>query len=443
MLKKSLKIVIICLFISSCSNPINNISPNLVKKNEITTKESSSEKIIANFDLKDILSKDIENIQIDNKKVEPQISKLSESINIPFLAAGKHVVTFTHKKYGEFSIPVDIKESVDNNFQINPKLTNDKVESWEVIVYDNKTILNPDIQNGETFEYPFPGNFVINLPKSFNLNGYRASAITNETTIFPLSKYVIKNDKLILDRYTFKNESYIKLYLIDDTGKGVLLNINYALPIIVNNPPIKQPMPNQPKPNFQNNNQNSQPLQNQPRPNFQNGNNPPIKQPMANQPKPNNVNNPPIKQPIQNQPKPNNQPLPPPAVPNQPRPNFQIENTQPKTFSDGTDIKADIGVAVLNEGKTNVHFIENQKIKFSFKDNTLLSQNESNKLKYYTDEIKSESKIDQKTALPLPKKDNGDGNGYVLVTSTGEIVNFIEEKDFKESNNVVLTSSKS
>ncbi|MFN8674639.1 MAG: hypothetical protein U0457_21470 [Candidatus Sericytochromatia bacterium] len=496
-MKKNITSFISFIFIFSCSN---NLNSNLTKTSEL---KQTNNKILANFDLKNIEFNDIEKIKIDNVNINNNelINNQEKGVIIPFIGQGKHNLQITHKKYGEFSVPVEIKDGIDNNFQINPKIVNDKVQSWEVIIYDNKlpVNINRELASSETLDYPFPENIVVRIPNdNIKLSSYKILGVTNGLGLFfPISKYLVRDNNLILDMKTFGRENFLDLYLIDDTGKGILFNIVSNNPLSFREPNINNQLPNNQNmnqnrpmnnqfPNNQNMNQN-QPInnqfpnnqnmnQNQPMNNqFPNNQNMNQNQPINNQ-FPNNQNmnqNRPINnqfpnnqnmnqnQPMnnqfpnnqnmnQNQPMnnqfPNNQNMNQNQPMNNQFPNNQnmnqnqpMNNQFPNNQNMNQIIKPN-GLLMAEEGKQKVIYPHPKMLRFYLKENFELKKEALEKFTNYKElliNVNQIPKINRRNLLELPN-DSNSAKSYVMIDDKGEIIDFVPEKDLKKGSDTII-----
>lgn len=302
------------LLLSNCSvgqlNTVNTITQN--------TKELQNATInLSSFD-----SKDIDEVQVDGKKLSVQdYSGSDNKLNLSNLEPGKHIVQFKHKKYGYTDVPIEVRSGQENNFQLNAIISNDQINNWELGIdankdgiIDNNSFLSKQIDNyvvvrefsgttnylpKQTFAedyrgakiFPPPPDFPVPdpnnpgtgfanepgkeqssvfMPKSPNVNGQflaghititpgfrmgeprqdilnlskvyipypqnlssdKIVAIFINDHLLPEADYAKNNDSLIFNGEVFKGiNNFLKVYLIDETGQGVLLSINPKQPI--------------------------------------------------------------------------------------------------------------------------------------------------------------------------------------------------------------------
>jgi hypothetical protein len=248
---------------------------------------------------------------------------------------------------------------------------------------------------GDQLDYPFPGNIAIPLADNADkLQGYRAVAITNEDTIFPISTYIIKNNLLLLDTKTFKAQKIIKLYLLEDTGRGILLRIDALKPLITAPSPISQEIPK-----------------------------PPVNMPVPpvgpsggpgrpNMPPPGNMGG---------SPPPNMPPLNAPENPN--------GNPKP----------------IVADGTSDLTLIKSSDLKFTLSDNVKLTEDDLKKLNIYEEVFIAPGQpqnATKKTLLPVPNSVNQQEGGYIQITPEGEMVDYIPMKDFKPDADTTILNSK-
>jgi hypothetical protein len=253
---------------------------------------------------------------------------------------------------------------------------------------------------GDQLDYPFPANIAIPLSdKADILSGFRAVAITSENTIFPISTYIIENNFLILDVKTFKDQKLLNLYLIDGTGKGILLKIEAAKPLI--EAPAAQVMPSAP------------PTGVLP------GGQPPVP--------------------------PSGAPGMPPRGPGQPPPprNMPLPSGPPPQGNPGGDPGSNPSPAL--DGTSTLNLINIADLKLTVLDNIKLSEDDINKLTIYEEVFnppQAPTGPVKKILLPVPNSINPQEGGYIRVTPEGEMVDFIPEKDFTPDSNTEILNSK-
>ncbi len=276
-------------------NTINKLADNLKDVKEVT------------INVNNVNPQDIEEVQIDNQKLK-DYSSASTQFKLPPIKEGKHVVKLKHKIYGEIDLPVEVRNTTENNYQFNPNIVDDKLKDWEigidanndgkidqnafyskevadyVVVRENsgttnylpkqkfeqdyknhkiyprpkdfpateikeqKTELKQKLEQRSVFlskppEYftqkpPMPPNIdapfpeKVYIPYPSKLDNYKIYGIVIDDHVLPEEAYKKERDFLIIraDFFRGKNGTF-KLYLIDETGQGVLLGIHPKKPI--------------------------------------------------------------------------------------------------------------------------------------------------------------------------------------------------------------------
>jgi hypothetical protein len=311
--------LILGLLLSDCS------------KGQLTSAQTPAQLRNATINIKNVDSKDIDEVQVDGRKLSVEDYTSSDNkLNIENLEPGKHVVKFKHKKYGYTDVPIEVRSDKENNFQLNAVISNDQINDWELGIdankdgiIDNNSFLSRPVENyvvvrefsGNTsylpkqefaneyrgpkrfpkppdFQFPGPDGKLsgfsgepgseqnpVFLPKDPNMAGRpRPGKIINipglkmgdpRQDILNLSKvyipvpqklsadkitaifmndhlldqddYTKENDSLIFKGGIFRGfENFLKVYLIDETGQGVLLSIIPKHPIFNINGPQNQ-----------------------------------------------------------------------------------------------------------------------------------------------------------------------------------------------------------
>ncbi len=261
---------------------------------------------------------------------------------------------------------------------------------------------------GDQLEYPFPGNIGIPLADNADkLKGFRAVAITNENTIFPISTYIIKNNLLVLDNKTFGNQKLFNLYLLDDTGKGILLKIEALKPLLTPSTPSTPVMPSA---------NPGQPVNNPP------AINKPGTPPQGNMPS--------------GMP---NRPFMPGSPPDRLPPNLPAQGNQTG------QMPADITPMRPSDETSTLNLINTSDLKFTVLDNVKLTEADLKNLTVYEEVFivpdRSQA-VTRKILLPVADSDNQEQSGYIRITPEGEMVDFIPSKDFTRDTDTVILDAK-
>lgn len=134
------------------------------------------------------------------------------------------------QNYREFS-----SSKTPDNFSFPEIKENDLSSEKGIKLFDLVDQSDPhkDIIEGlDELDSPFGGNYVIKFPDYKELEGFWISAITNEDTLIPVTKYIIRKEYLILDKKTFRNQKILNIYLNNANDDAYLMKMESSRPSV-------------------------------------------------------------------------------------------------------------------------------------------------------------------------------------------------------------------
>ena len=396
------------IFLSGCNTELNSPGKGNLKD------------VSVNLNVKDLKADNLEEIKLDGKILaKTDFNFQSPKIILPKMLPGRHIINFKLKKLGEIEIPLEIKKEVNNNFQLNPLIKDEKVTSWEIGIDSNQDGL---IDKGSYFSRDFQSYVLVRdssgelsyLPKNELSDDFRKNLNSKPADFkFPeIKENEFKNGDVIYtgtaqsnknvsfnqnDLFTFPFPANVVINLpenLKDYKIDILVfkdtyvsNLNFVKKGTLL---IADPLPIRKIDEFQVylSDYNKKTV-------------------MAN------IKFLAIEKYLINP---------------QPQPTVGGQNVIGNPFADGKPI---------------IEIVKPEDIQISVKENAKLSEEEIKKLKLANDPTWNFRPIPvgKKFALPLPGK-NGEKKRYAIVSEVGDILSFVNEDEFKQDDKTIVLPDK-